>query len=291
MIKRDSGRGWGSDTDTVESPVSRGQIGPTALFELFGDTPGRVIEVNRDRTFVGRDGASFSGTTIQIPHSSVSRQHAVLILDGEGLSIRDLGSTNGTYVNGHKITAQSLFHGDLVKLGRAVFKVLVDPDLPAAVAAERLRLLRVDPLTQLLNRATFLEELRFRLQSGQGVCVLVGVVDDFVTLRKQHRAVAVEHLLSGLAQVLTRRGTDQQQLGRIGPATFAVLVPGADAASGRRLAQGLARHVAATAFSLDGEAIPLSMTFGVADHEAGAGPEDLLAAAVELLPRHLVALD
>lgn len=285
-----SERDWRKDTDTVESPLSRGATGPTGLFELFGESPGRLIRLIKDRTFVGRDGGSNTGSSVQIAHGSVSRQHAVIVRGREGLSVRDLGSTNGTFVNGHRIDAHTLCHGDRVKFGRTLFKVLVDPDLESLVAGERRRLERIDTLTQVLNRKTFIEEVRFRLQAGKTTLV-VGTITDYEGLLSRFSGVAIEHLLGGLGQVLSKRAGHDHDLGRVGEAAFALLIREDARDEGQRVANSLARHVAATSFTLDGHPIPLTLTFGVAVGAPGQTPEDLLAEAASALPRQLIALD
>ena len=60
--------------------------------------------------------------------NGVSRLHALLKRDGKRLVIMDLGSANGTYVNGKRITANSerlINHGDVVALGKLKFQILV----------------------------------------------------------------------------------------------------------------------------------------------------------------------
>ncbi|WP_029210871.1 FhaA domain-containing protein [Arsenicicoccus bolidensis] len=72
-------------------------------------------------TVVGRDGVA----DIVLDDPGISRQHAEIRIthDGPHLvgSIRDLGSTNGTFVEGHRITSQRLADGDRVTVGRTSF--------------------------------------------------------------------------------------------------------------------------------------------------------------------------
>ncbi|MBC8066359.1 MAG: FHA domain-containing protein [Chlorobia bacterium] len=55
--------------------------------------------------------------------SQVSRRHAQLIPDSMGLTVTDLNSTNGTFVNGQRVQSQTVRSGDLVKIGATTFRV------------------------------------------------------------------------------------------------------------------------------------------------------------------------
>jgi predicted component of type VI protein secretion system len=60
--------------------------------------------------------------------SGVSRLHAVIKRNGERITIMDLGSSNGTYVNGKRLTAnaeQVLHHGDVVTFGKLKIQILL----------------------------------------------------------------------------------------------------------------------------------------------------------------------
>ena len=65
-----------------------------------------------------------TGVSLQVAHLTISGAHAEIICDGEQLVIRDLGSRNGTFVNGKRVTNREPLHeGDLVQFGEAVFRL------------------------------------------------------------------------------------------------------------------------------------------------------------------------
>ncbi|MBI4799736.1 MAG: FHA domain-containing protein [Desulfarculus sp.] len=76
-------------------------------------------QLNPGETVVGRGRAS----GLVIAEETVSRSHLKLVLDGQGLWAEDLGSHNGTQVNGVKISKQRLVHGDRLKLGNCHLEV------------------------------------------------------------------------------------------------------------------------------------------------------------------------
>jgi hypothetical protein len=80
-------------------------------------TDGLVFELQKSRTSVGRD----SSADVQIHDTGLSRKHFEIIWDGKKAGIRDLGSTNGTFVGGVKISEQALAVDSIIKAGNKSF--------------------------------------------------------------------------------------------------------------------------------------------------------------------------
>jgi adenylate cyclase len=95
-----------------------------------------TVAVHATKAVLGRD----PSCDVVFPSNSVgvSRRHAVIAREGSGWSITDVGSQNGTRVNGVPITAQSLHHRDLINLGRLEVTFLLDPP-PVPEAWERVQ--------------------------------------------------------------------------------------------------------------------------------------------------------
>lgn len=82
-----------------------------------GPEPGRTFTLDRDSVRLGRDPAC----DVVVDHPQVSRQHTRLDLRGGVVVLEDLGSTNGTFVNGVRLTTPHvLANGDTVGLGDTV---------------------------------------------------------------------------------------------------------------------------------------------------------------------------
>lgn len=73
-----------------------------------------------------RSGAFRRGSDILLEDELTSRTHAMVFLDESGLSLVDLGSTNGTFVNAKPVTDADLVDGDVVHIGRARFIVRIE---------------------------------------------------------------------------------------------------------------------------------------------------------------------
>ena len=83
---------------------------------------GRQFAVAIGSTVIGRG----EGAQVRLADVGISRQHARLDYDGTRMVLTDLGSTNGTTVNGNRITAAALQHGDVIQLGTTTLTFRLD---------------------------------------------------------------------------------------------------------------------------------------------------------------------
>jgi DNA-binding CsgD family transcriptional regulator len=84
---------------------------------IDAQTEGMVLQVEGSMSF-GRGDT----TTVQLAFEGVSRTHAEVSVEAQGVRLRDLGSTNGTAVNGAEVSEVWLQRGDRVQLGTAEFE-------------------------------------------------------------------------------------------------------------------------------------------------------------------------
>ena len=94
-----------------------------------GPTPGKAFPLEKEEILLGRDLAN----DIPISDPEISRRHARFMMQGESFLVEDLGSTNGTFLNGQRISSpQQLRAGDVITLGEdivlAVEQMGFDPD-------------------------------------------------------------------------------------------------------------------------------------------------------------------
>ncbi len=103
-------------TAVAAAPVAdAGLVANPRLVTASGD----VLMVLDGTHTISRD----PGVGIQVTDTTVSRKHAEIARSGDSVIVRDLGSTNGTYVNGVKITGDTPLHpGDQVQFGAAQFR-------------------------------------------------------------------------------------------------------------------------------------------------------------------------
>ena len=82
----------------------------------------RSFSMARDMTVVGRR----EDCDLRIPLGEVSRKHCRIVRDGDSLKLEDLGSSNGTFLNGQRVQEALLSPGDTIQVGPVVFVLQID---------------------------------------------------------------------------------------------------------------------------------------------------------------------
>src|SRR5205085_9626663 len=83
---------------------------------------GRTYPLSIGSTVIGRGDQA----NLRLPDVGISRRHARLDVDGSQVVLTDLGSTNGTMVNGQRVSAVALNPGDMIQLGTTTLTFRVD---------------------------------------------------------------------------------------------------------------------------------------------------------------------
>lgn len=93
-----------------------------SLVMFKSDGTRRDFPIAKNRVIVGRK----ANCDLRIPLTSVSRQHCQITLEDEMISVKDLGSSNGTYHNSVRVQEAALSAGDELVVGPVVFTLVVD---------------------------------------------------------------------------------------------------------------------------------------------------------------------
>lgn len=95
---------------------------------------GAPIEIEKDSAVVGRE----PGLDVVLNDGSVSRKHARIERRGEAFFVVDLGSANGTFINGAKVTEAELQGGQYLRFGTLTFEIELPESLPETLRIEAL---------------------------------------------------------------------------------------------------------------------------------------------------------
>jgi pSer/pThr/pTyr-binding forkhead associated (FHA) protein len=102
---------------------------------------GAPIEIVKDLTLVGRK----EDCDLRLDHKSISKMHCVIVKTDGLLLLRDLGSTNGTRVNGQRVRRAALLPNDQLTIAGYKFRVWFGPDEPAPQVQPHEHTQQLDP--------------------------------------------------------------------------------------------------------------------------------------------------
>ncbi len=125
------------------------------LVVLSEGMTGQSYELKVDKTTIGR----VEDNTFQIPHPSVSSHHCEVLLKGNDVVIKDLNSTNGTFINNQQVTGEAVLKpGQILRLGQVEIRL----EAPGAGASSKKP--PVDS-TMVISKGVSLEQLEQGPQS------------------------------------------------------------------------------------------------------------------------------
>lgn len=249
---------------TVISRISERPVAKEAcLVVIYGLDLGKKFNLDQSAVIIGRS----SKADIQIDQESVSRNHCKIINTGKTIMLRDLGSTNGTYVNDELIDEYVLRDGDLIKIGRSIFKFLSGNNIENAYHEEIYRLTTIDGLTQVFNKRYFLETLEREMGRAQRyrreLSLIMFDIDRFKKINDTYGHLAGDHVLKHLALVIKSRIRREDILSRYGGEEFAIILPEIDSANATQFAEKIRLLVEKAVFKFEDTEIPVTISIGV----------------------------
>ena len=252
---------------TVVTAISKISERPVAkeacLVCIYGLELGKKFNLNRSQIIIGRS----SKADLQIDQEAVSRNHCKITNAGGTIVVRDMDSTNGTYVNDELVEEYTLRDGDFIKVGRCIFKFLSGNNIESSYHEEIYRLTTVDGLTQIFNRRYFVETLERELGRAQRyhreLSLIMFDIDRFKAVNDGYGHLAGDYVLKQLASVVKTRIRREDVLARYGGEEFAIILPEIDQANAVQFAEKVRHLVERAEFRFEDTAIPVTVSVGV----------------------------
>ena len=228
-----------------------------------GAAAGARVALERE-VVIGRD----PRCELPIGSADVSRRHARIAPDAEGHRIVDLGSTNGTWVNGRPVTSRRLAPGDRIELGSCVLRYLRQGEADAEDLSALADLARRDALTGLANRRAFEEALQREVarsrRTGNPLAVVALDIDHFKRVNDTHGHPVGDVVLAEVATRAQGALRAEDLLARIGGEELAALLPGATLSAAAEVAERIRRAVSDTAIEAGEASLDVTVSLGCA---------------------------
>jgi len=216
---------------------------------------------------------------------SISRQHARLEYRGRQVTIRDLGSTNGTYVNGELTEGATVLHsGDRFQVAGVHFKFLHERDPEHAYYETIYDLVTRDGLTEIYNKRKYEEEVQREFARARRhkrpLSLVMFDIDDFKQINDSYGHLCGDFILKQVSSLAREMLRPEQVFARVGGDEFVILTPETDVQGGVELAKKLCNRVSSLDYTYCDFVVRVTCSFGVAALDKSMKePTDLYHAA------------
>jgi len=240
-----------------------------------------MLRLGRGSLVIGRE----QGCDLVLPDGSVSRRHAELRRNGDDYYLSDLGSTNGTLVNGERVDDRRLETGDCLKFGSFLYKFLAADSIETAYHETVYSALTVDALTGAFNKSYLLDNLKREIartsRNGRPLAVVMADIDRFKAINDTHGHLVGDEVLREFGRRLGVACRDGDLFARYGGEEFCLLMPDTEAAEARSVAERCRAVVADEPFPTAIGPLDLTASFGAEVLAGGAHstPSELIGAA------------
>ena len=250
---------------------------------------GRMHKLDKSEIVLGRSVEA----EFQIEDDGISRKHAKLLSDADGrFTLMDLGSTNGTYLNGNRIDVSPLRDGDKIQIGsNTVLKFSLQDQLDEQYQRSIYESATRDGLTRVFNKKYLLDSLRkefaYCLRHRIPLSLAMFDVDHFKRINDTYGHQAGDYVLARIAQRISEVVRAEDLFARYGGEEFALMLRETVEEQAYVAAERCRRIVDITDFNFGGTPIKVTISVGIATllDSDFSQPEDLISAADRFLYR------
>ena len=213
---------------------------------------------------IGRGGDA----AVRVMDDEISRRHARIAVLGKDIFVEDLGSKNGTFVNGTPVRRQVLRDGDKIQVGAStVLRFSVHDQIEESFQKQMYESALRDPLTRVYNRKYLIDRLQSELAYAQRhtapLSLLLFDVDHFKQVNDTKGHLAGDAVLVGLARHVLRIIRTEDVFARYGGEEFAILSRGIPLDGATRFGERLRSAIEGYPIMFEGEKITVTVSVGV----------------------------
>jgi diguanylate cyclase (GGDEF)-like protein len=255
------------DSKTLKLKLQEARESEACLVIALGKPLGKRFTLNSEKMVIGRG----SGAEIPILDRSLSREHAQVLKSVSGrFYIKDLGSTNGTYLNERKLTphrAAVVKDGDFLKVGNVIFKFVAKGKIDNVFHKDILNLATRDDLTGTLNRLSLtsaLEEGFYKARMGKkNLSTIICDLDNFKSINDKFGHSAGDLVLKETAKAIQGVIRSEDSIGRFGGDEFMVVLWDTSFPNACVVAERMRSKIEKLNFAYEGKKIHITVSLGV----------------------------
>ncbi|MGH7297238.1 MAG: diguanylate cyclase, partial [Polyangiaceae bacterium] len=238
------------------------------LTVVTGPSTGKAFAVSPDalQTVIGRG----RDVDVRIDDPGASREHSRIVPTGDGsYAIEDMGSTNGTYVDGRRVQRSELRSGDRIHIGPNVIIGFAIVDAQAEKVVQQLYESSVrDPLTRVFNRRYLVERLAsetaYAKRHGTKRSLVLFDLDHFKRVNDTHGHLTGDEVLREVSALVQRMVRAEDVFARFGGEEFVLLVRGIDHANVGRFAERVRLCVERLEIASEAVVVKVTVSLGFA---------------------------
>ncbi|MCQ2104285.1 MAG: GGDEF domain-containing protein [Fibrobacter sp.] len=255
------------------------------LIVLYPQNLFKQIPLEKGTVILGRG----TDANIKLDDELVSRKHCSLTFDGTKVIVKDLGSTNGTFVDGSPVDSMELDSDNRLQIGKMVLKVDFKDPSEEAFDRELYEAATMDPLTKISNRRTFMDrslgELALARRNDYFVHTIMVDADHFKRVNDTWGHQCGDMVLKEIARLLKEEKRESDLLARYGGEEFVLLLAGISPEDAKKSAERLRAAVEKHRFCWNDIVIPVTISLGLCSRQgANIGKiEDMIAQCDKML--------
>lgn len=232
---------------------------------LSGPLMGKIHLLEEGTITIGR------GTDVDITVNDIgiSRQHASIRFKRGHAILKDLGSTNGTYLNGQRLKEAEIKDGDKIQVSSStIFKYSHQDKIENIFHNELYKMAVVDALTGAYNKRYFEERLKeefsYCVRNRVPLSLVMLDIDHFKETNDTYGHPAGDFVLGRIAKLTQTIIRDEDIFARYGGEEFMVVLKTTDAEGSLTLAERLRQLIEGSDFEFEGKVIHVTVSIGVA---------------------------
>lgn len=260
--------GEGFKDETVVTPIGALEgiaVKEPALDFMGGPSMGQQIILQEGEHVFGRS----RDANVVIEDEAISRYHFKVKVKDKVVTIEDMGSTNGTFVNGARVNQQVLSPNDKVQISSVTVLRFSYVDLIDKNTHERFyEMALFDPVTLAHTKRYFLDRIEHEFAHSRRrnfpLSLIIFDLDHFKKVNDTHGHPAGDYVLQKVSEITKNLIRNEDIFARYGGEEFVILMRDTDESSAVKLADRLRRKIELNKFIFEGNNIPVTVSLGVA---------------------------